>query len=62
MATTDEVKEALVENLLDGVASKKVGDRETAYRDPEKTYNVLKKIEADEVDDDGPFLRVKFGD
>jgi hypothetical protein len=62
MATTDEIKEALVENLVSGVASKKVGDRETVYRDPEKTYNVLKKIEADEVDDAGPFLRMKFGD
>jgi hypothetical protein len=60
MADSDDIRDAIVDNLVSGVKRKKIGDRETEYHDPKVSYEIAQRIAADEIDDDGPFLRARF--
>jgi hypothetical protein len=62
MAADSEIKDAIADRLLSGVEERQIGDRRTKYIDPEKAYELSKKIAADNVDNDGPFLKMRFGE
>jgi len=61
MADTDDVKDALINNLAEGIAEKQIGDRRYRYHSPAEVYDVAKKLVADEKSGSGgPFLKVRF--
>lgn len=60
MADSDDILDGLIENLKTGVREKHVGDRGYSFHDPEKLYDLQKRIAADEQDDDGPFLPIRL--
>jgi len=62
MSTDDELKDAITERLLSGIEVRQIGDRRTQYIDPVKAYELAQKLAADNVDDDGPFLKMRFGE
>ncbi|MDD5363408.1 MAG: hypothetical protein PHN88_14875 [Ignavibacteria bacterium] len=61
-ATDDEIRDALADRLLSGVDEKQIGDHRVKYTDVEKAYKISKEIAADNIDDYGPFLPMRFGE
>lgn len=60
MSDSEDIKDAIVNNLADGIAEKQIGDRRYRYVSPKEAYEVMKEIAADEMVKDGPFLKAKF--
>ena len=60
MSDSDDIKTALIDNLSEGVAEKQIGDKRYRYHSPKDVYDIMKNIGADEMTEDGPFLKVKF--
>jgi hypothetical protein len=57
MATTEEIKASLMIALESGVQSKTIGNRTYTFKSAKEIYEILKKLESDEMTTDGPFLR-----
>jgi hypothetical protein len=62
MTDSDDVKEALIDNLKGGVIEKQIGDRRYRFHSPKEMYDVLKQLQADSANFESPFIRVKFNE
>lgn len=62
MADSNDVKTTLIDNLVDGVSEKQIGDKRYTYHSPAEVYEVMKQLAADEPASsvNGPFLKVRF--
>jgi hypothetical protein len=62
MATDEEIKEAIADRLLSGIDEKQIGDRRTKYMPVQAAYELSQKIAADNVGENGPFIKMRFGE
>jgi hypothetical protein len=60
MSDSDDIQDALIDNLKTGISEKQIGDRRYRFHSPQEIYDVAKRIAADEQTEDGPFLKVRF--
>lgn len=58
--TPQDIQASLADTLNDGVAQKQLADRNVRFIDPNTIYDLSKKIEADQINTNGPFLKVRF--
>jgi hypothetical protein len=60
MSDVDDIETNLINKLADGVAEKQIGDIRYRNYEPDKIYDVLKKLQADKPCTTGPFIPVRF--
>jgi hypothetical protein len=62
MSDSSDVKDALIDNLKDGIVEKQIGDRRYRYHDPRVVLDAIKQLAADEANaaNASPFLKVHY--